>query len=340
MANPLISVIMPAYNSEPHLAEAIESVLAQTFGDFELLVVYDQSTDRTEEVVRELAAKDARVRLVPNAHAKGLANSLNTGLEQARGELIARMDADDIVRPYRFAEQVAYLEKHPDVQLLGGGYAPFNEHGHRLDIYHPTEGPVIAWRFLSNTYFAHPTVMFRRAIIEEVGGYPETVAEDYAFFSRVVRRFRVANLPLILIDYRESLTQRSSAFAERIRVSVKNTFLENYAHYIGGLADAELYYAYHGNNVLRLSDLRKIHRLNEVVVKKIRKLYGLGRLDPAVLRLRWTIAVFGLRKFCVTYLHADLKRFYLRPRNFLRRVRNKLLKVVRGSGLSGAKKDE
>jgi len=282
---PKISVIMPAYNAEKFIAQSIESVLNQTFADFELLIINDASTDDTEKIVQVYVLKDERVRLLQNTKGKGVAGGINTGLENAQGAYIARADADDLNRPYRFEKQVQYLETHIDIALLGGGYAPFNEKGRRIDVFHPTSSLEIAWRFVSNTFFCHPTVMFRREVFESLSGYPNVEAEDFAYFSEVVKKFKCANLPIILIDYRESLTNRSFSAAERIEQSVKTKCAENFQYYVGNTKDAEVFYNYQNRNVLKLKDVLKIMSLNFRIVGKIRKNYGMAFFEGEVLKL-------------------------------------------------------
>lgn len=275
-SSPKISVIMPAYNAEKFIAESIESVLNQSFEDFELLVVNDASTDGTEKIVCGFLEKDSRVYLLQNNKGKGVSGGINTGLERARGRYIARADADDINRSYRFEKQIQYLEANPNIDLLGGGYAPFNEKGHRLDIFHPTLCVEIAWRFVSNSFFCHPTVMFRREVFEKLGGYPNVEAEDFSYFSRVTRSFQCANLPVILIDYRESLTNRSFSAAEKIAQSVKQQSMENFRYYVGDEKYAELFFRYQNGNNFHWKDGVKILRLNAKILSKIRKNYGIS----------------------------------------------------------------
>ncbi len=269
MNNPKISVIMPAYNAEKYIAESIESVLAQTYNDFELLVVIDRSNDDTEKIVEKYAVKDERVRLIQNTKEKSVAGAINTGLEKARGEYIARADADDINRPYRFEKQLQYLKTHPDVALLGGGYAPFNENGHRLDIFHPTSSMEITWKFITNSYFCHPTVIFQRKIVDVLGKYPNVEAEDFAYFSEVVKKFNCANLPIILIDYRESSSNRSSLVADKVAESVKKKSIENYNYYIGSNKNFELFFEYQNKNKLFAKDFFTIEKNNFKIFNKI-----------------------------------------------------------------------
>ena len=124
---PRVSVILPAYNAEAYLKEAIDSILNQTFPDFQLIVINDCSTDGTEEIIRQYA--DPRLVPVKNEKNLGIAATLNRGLSLAQGDYIARMDADDISLPHRLERQVAYLDAHPDIAVLGTNVETFDENG-------------------------------------------------------------------------------------------------------------------------------------------------------------------------------------------------------------------
>jgi glycosyltransferase involved in cell wall biosynthesis len=304
---PRISVVMPAYNSAAHLAEAIESVLNQTLGDFELLVVVDNSSDGTEDIVRQYEVHDPRVRLLVNKHTPGIVGALNTGLEAARGKYFARADADDINRPYRFEKQVEYLENHPDIYVLGGGFVPFDENGSRGAIHHPSSSISIAWHSVCTARFGHPTVMFRREVFVELGGYPDVESEDFAYFSDVVKRYRGANMPLVLIDYRQTLTNRSKVMAQEGKDSVRLKSLENIRYYLGESTEAEKFYLYQNRHVLKLSDLLRIMSVNRKLLSRMTRDYGVRPFSRDVMRLRGVIILGYIRKLCKTYLKKDLK---------------------------------
>jgi len=142
---PKVSVIMPVFNGEQGIREAIDSILGQTYSDFEFLIVNDRSTDGSESIINEYARHDARIVLLHNGKEKGIVGALNTGLENARGEYLARMDADDISVPARFEKQLRFLEEHRDVvddifervrdavdRTLGGGMIEVNRAAARL----------------------------------------------------------------------------------------------------------------------------------------------------------------------------------------------------------------
>ena len=202
---PRVSVIMAVYNAERYLAEAIESVLAQTFADFECLIHDDGSSDGSLAMLQDYAARDDRIVLSSGPN-KGLAAALNRLIESARGEFLARMDADDISRPDRFACQVAYLDDHPDIAVLGAFARFIDEHGRPIrDMDHPVSHDEIDARNLEGgTALFHPTVMMRRDAVQTVGGYDPSFrkAEDLDLWLRVAEKFPLANYPAVLIDYR------------------------------------------------------------------------------------------------------------------------------------------
>ena len=223
MRKPRISVLMPAYNAEKYLAEAIDSILGQTFGDFELIIINDGSTDNTANIVRKY--KDKRIKFIDNKHNAGLIAVLNHGLDIARGEYVARMDADDISIPERFAKQVAFLDANPDVGLLGTCYKRFTSTSSKTAIVkHPKF--VDYFKLLAGCYVAHPTAMFRRELFNryDLRYDPDyRVCEDYELWSRVVRVTKIANLQESLLDYRvhgesESITKGAIQQANDRRV--------------------------------------------------------------------------------------------------------------------------
>lgn len=203
---PSVSVIMSVYNGERYLRAAIDSVLTQTFTDYELIVIDDASTDRSTAILAEYAARDARLVLLRNETNLGLTKSLNIGLQAARGWYIARQDADDISLPSRFSRQVQYLDEHRETQLLGTQCIYIDAHGTRIgETRHPISDITIRWCFLADNAIAHPSAMFRRALIEHTGLYYDTslrYAQDYDLWVRMAEHGGVANLDEPLIQYR------------------------------------------------------------------------------------------------------------------------------------------
>ena len=203
---PSISVLMPVYNGEKYLAEAIQSIIAQTYGDFELLVIDDGSTDNSFQIVKEFAQLDARIRLIHKDENQGLVSALNLGLDLARGEYIARMDADDISLPQRLEKQVTYMQAHPEVGVIGSRIRYMDAKGNlstipktaRLDIN-------IRWSLFFENPFSHPVVMMRKAVIDRYNLRYDpraTHVEDYEFWGRFLMVTEGVNLPEILLHYR------------------------------------------------------------------------------------------------------------------------------------------
>ena len=205
---------MSVYNEQKYVKEAIESILSQTYRNYEFLIINDGSTDNTREIVNSY--NDPRIRLIDNSSNMGLAKSLNRGLQISQGELIARQDADDISDPNRLERQVKYLDVHTDVMLLGTGVRTIDEFGkpHKVALTVPDTLTAIRWYLMFESAFAHTSVMFRRNIIyEKLGGYNEifTRAQDYELWSRIARVYSVANLNETLVCHRfqyESTTKR------------------------------------------------------------------------------------------------------------------------------------
>jgi len=203
--DPRVSIVMAVHDGAAHLRAAIESVLAQTMADFELIVIDDGSTDETPAIVHEYATRDRRIVAVRNAANIGLTKSLNRGLAMARGEFIARQDADDTSLPGRLAAQVAFLDAHPEVGLVGTAYHVIDEQGNRRATHRtPVSDTEIRWEMLFHNAFCHTSVMFRRSLLRVERGYDETfpVCQDYEFWSRLLRHTVAANLPAPLVERR------------------------------------------------------------------------------------------------------------------------------------------
>lgn len=220
-----ISVIMSVYNTnDKWLRDSIESILNQTFSDFEFIIINDGSSNKAEEVI--LSYKDKRIKYIKQEN-QGLAKSLNNGLKIAQGEYIARMDADDISLPERFEKQIAFLEKHPDISLVGSSYEMFPDE--KL-VLHPETVRYID--LIKGCYIAHPTVMFRREDFEKHNlKYNETfkAAQDYDLWSRAIRYIKMANLQEVLLKYRwhnESITQTKAEIQQKNAQKVKQNMLD------------------------------------------------------------------------------------------------------------------
>jgi len=205
---PAVSIVMAVHNGQRHLSDAVQSILAQTMGDFEFIVIDDGSTDWTARLLDEFAESDPRLRVVHRPH-QGLAESLNFGVAQARSELIARMDADDVSMPERLELQSSFMHSHPEIGLLGTAVFLAAEDGDDRGCWDPPTGhEEIRKALIRANQFAHPTVMFRRSTFESLGGYRNMrYAQDYDLWLRFAAVDQVANLPQRLLVRRISNEQ-------------------------------------------------------------------------------------------------------------------------------------
>lgn len=228
---PPVSVVMAVHNSERFLRDSIDSILNQTFADFEFIIVDDGSTDGTAAILDSYT--DARIRIIRNEKTRGLPTSLNRGTETAEGTYIARMDGDDISLPERFARQVAYLTDHPHIDVLGTWFTHLTHNGERLNTVElPLTHGMIAWSLLFFTPISHPTAIIRRAVLQRVGGYniDYPLAQDYELWTRLIHRAQLANLPEALVLYR---IQTDEAKKRRQRAASKMALLKWLADLLG-----------------------------------------------------------------------------------------------------------
>lgn len=203
--SPVISVILPVYNSSKYLAESISSILNQTFRDFELIIINDGSKDNSLEIIKQFS--DSRIILVDQEN-KGLLQSLIFGASICRGEFIARMDHDDISILNRFEKQLLYLRKHPEISVVSGAVNFIDEEGNSLGRSFPPTSINAINKYLLNygCVITHPAVMIRRKDFDEVGGFSKGTSErflDYHLWVKFIRKgFKVKNESRIVLNYR------------------------------------------------------------------------------------------------------------------------------------------
>lgn len=230
MSLPRVTVLMPVFNVEKHLRAAVDSVLTQTFADFEFLIVDDCSTDGTAEILDSY--DDPRIVRVRNPQNLGIVASLNLGLALSRGELIARMDGDDICLPGRLAAQVAHMDANPAVVLLGTKYVHIDDDGQF--VYHGFEMPpppepgtpgYMRWSLLWMTSIQHPTAMIRRSALAGLQ-YDAAyfTAEDYDLWTRLSQRGKIERLQQVHLHYRVnpagiSTTRRQQQLETHYRIT-------------------------------------------------------------------------------------------------------------------------
>lgn len=225
---PMISVIMPTFNESPEMiSDAIRSILSQTYSSIELHIFDDSTSDETKAAI-DAFHSDSRLNVHRFAERIGFIKSLNLGLEAAKGQYIARMDGDDFSHLDRFEKEVAYLESHPDVMVVGGQMNIMDENGQitssRL---YPTNGFKLSLFSCARNPLAHPTVMMRREIVDKGYRYDESLrmSEDLDFWLRLMNDgYRIANLPDTVLDYRvmgNFLEKRSSDVQREVMAQVR-----------------------------------------------------------------------------------------------------------------------
>jgi len=197
-----VSVIMSVFNYDEYLKEAIDSVLNQTFIDFEFIIIDDGSTDKTSKIIKSY--KDRRIKVIQNIENIGIAKSINKGLEIAKGEYIARMDADDICLPIRLQVQVAYLDCHPEVGLCCSNMSIIDKSGRIANkTYWPPLKAPIEWSMLWYNPIAQSTVMMRKDVLEQNHlRYKDIYAEDFDLWCRMALETRIVRLDEVYLQYR------------------------------------------------------------------------------------------------------------------------------------------
>lgn len=208
---------MPVHNLDDFLVEAIDSVLAQTFRDFELIVVDDGSTDNSTEITKEYARRDRRVTVLRFERRRGQEHARNRALAEANGDYIAVMDSDDIAMPIRLEKQIAFLEANPAIGMVGGNLQRIDSDSKPIHVGVagvPLPHALIALWFIIGNAINHPTIMIRRELMDLVGGYDPDYRKgsDRDLFIRLLgqHKIRIVNLPDILIHYRQHERQVSA----------------------------------------------------------------------------------------------------------------------------------
>lgn len=207
MTKPRLTVLLTVYNAEKHLKAAIDSILAQTFSDFNLLIIDDGSTDSSRKIINSYSYKDSRITPLLYDKNKGFIAVLNEGLKQASTDIVARMDADDISQPQRLQKQYDFLSQHPDIAIVGSDVVVIDEENKIIGYEHLLENPEAIKRALPVMCpFAHGAVMFRKSAVLAVGGYKETdfAVEDYELWGRLLHNHQGANITQPLFQWRVS----------------------------------------------------------------------------------------------------------------------------------------
>lgn len=231
--NPKVTILMPAYNAAKHIRSAIESILEQTYKDFEFIIVNDCSTDNTLKIIEEYAKKDRRIKIISNKENLRIARTLNTGMKEAKGKYISRMDADDWSYPDRLEKQVKFMEANPKVVISSGNMEICNGELKKINTSNfPTSDEDIRKVFLQYNPTVSPAMIWKREVSEEIGGFSiNTMSEDYMFFIDMSSQGEVANLKDILLKYRVLDTSISSTQMRRAHLSTIQIALTGHLKY-------------------------------------------------------------------------------------------------------------
>ena len=336
---PKVTVLLSVYNGEKYLKEAIDSILTQAFKDFEFLIINDASTDTSRDII--LSCDDSRIRLVDNEENIGLTKSLNKGISIARGEYIARQDADDVSLSDRLQEQVEYMDRNPDVGLLSSNMEFIDDKsvvtGRSNKI---CDSDLVAWLLLFLNYVGgHSQVMYKRKLVAEMGGYSEEyrVCEDYELWLRMSEKCRIAIIDNIHIQYRKHSSnisvhhfdeQESNAYkAKKVAISrvlgidFNDEELVDLCH----LWKAEVIPENHIQGAER--NLKRIYK--KFIARRKKK--GLSKK----IRYRISVQYFKLHyetkcdNNIITNIRILYYSFRWSPNNFIKQLFSKLLRVIK-----------
>ena len=272
---PFLSVVMPVYNAEPWVGEAIASILAQTHSRFEFIILDDGSTDGSAAVVRDFAARDERIRFIPLPH-RGQAEALNVGVDLARGRFVAHMDDDDVALPERFAVQLAWMNE-TGVDVCGGILSRF---GDRQDIlWFPERHEAIRHELLFRIGLHHGTSMVRADVAKAFPFNGKALHTDYEMLTRLALRHRLGNVPRVLLRHRCHALQAHVVHRSAFRDDI-NAFRRPYFHALFPEATAEDY-----TSLARIAERQACSDVAELARGGL-WLARLARTPDAVLRRR------------------------------------------------------
>lgn len=211
-SHPVISVVMPVYNAEEYLDEAIKSILTQTYDNFEFIIVNDGSTDKSEEII--YSYKDPRIVYIKNETNLQIVKTLNRGITAAKGKYIARMDADDISLPQRFAKQILFMENNPNIAVCGTYIQIFGDKEYTIS--YPLDDTEIKTKLIFNTAIGHATILAKTNILKKFQ-YDEhyNKSEDYELWTRLLLEYQGSNIPELLYRYRYHDNQTCTIYKNR-----------------------------------------------------------------------------------------------------------------------------
>lgn len=236
MRQPLVSVLMPCYNAEEHIEQAMNSILRQTYPHLEVIAINDCSQDRTGDILLRMAEKDERIKVIDNVINLKLIKTLNKGISMCNGDYIARMDADDIALPQRIEKELAFLEENKDFDIVSSLFLAFHtDNPSRKKLHHnPLKHEDLRAYMLFKSGICHPAVMIRKRVFSELGLSFEAEylhVEDYALWSKAIYRTKIANIDEPLLLYRVH-KQQVSSIHEDLQLENKKKVFKIHCQYL------------------------------------------------------------------------------------------------------------
>jgi len=235
--NPLVSIILPTYNRSEYLSRAIESVLGQTYNNFELVIIDDCSTDRTSEIISKY--QDSRIKIIKNKENLGLVKSLNKAINYAKGECIARIDDDDFWSDSKKIEkQIEFLENNPEYVLVGCGVIKINKQGKEVRKYlFPEKDKEIREIMLVISPFVHPGVVFRKKAWEKVGGYDEKLyfsqdSDLWAKLGKIGKLYNIQEYSVCVLDDNQNRTKKRVHYHLLLKQKIRLRHRRDYPHFL------------------------------------------------------------------------------------------------------------
>jgi len=329
-SGPLISVLLPVYNGAPYLAEAIESILCQSYGNFELIIVNDGSNDGSAAIMSKY--NDVRIRAYHQGN-KGLAATLNRAITLSNGDYLARQDQDDVSFPNRFKKQISFLEANRQYGMVGTWASIWvgdkeTNRAHR----HPSENFDLQFDLLFNNPFVHSSVMIRKTVFKEVALYStdknRQPPEDYELWSRIARKFKVANIPEFLLIYREVPQSMSRTGVNPFLDRVINISAENlaFANGIEGMDQKTIDIAslVHGS-YHRYSSTTSFQELRRLLVNAAHHIAKSGGVSSETLAQRAENYFYSIKHSYLSYKYGSLYTVIQKIKHLPMRIAGRLL---------------
>lgn len=315
---PIISVVMPVYNRKDYLPEAIESVLNQTYSDFELIIIDDGSTDRSPDIIEQYAKNDPRIIVVVNPKNCGNYYSRNKGMALAKGQFIAVMDSDDVSLPERFEKQLAYFNTHPEVDILGTQGLDVDESLNPIQTSnYPLDPAQVRWQLMFGHSLCHPSIMMRRRVLDEFGFryHDQLVSQDYELFMRASTNLKIANLPEVLIYVRKHQqnisTQKRQFGQDQLFQIVRSNFMRILDKSLPDEVISGLLIARHQKKQREIKTVRTAWQVSAVLVRLMRHAMGWELTDEDRFYIRQNTASRLRRIWQEQHFHPFLLPFVL-----------------------------